>query len=110
MPLLTGNGRADFGKSNKSSVKGRKKIITVAGTAEQLDSVAIPAFFQVVVKALATNTDNVHVAESKANAENNNNAYELSAGEAIGYQITNTDLLWIDANVNSEGVTYTVEA
>ena len=107
---LRSSGRADFGKVQKTSVSTATKTVSVAGTAEQLSSMTVPSGFELVIKALSSNTDKVHVASTKAGAETQATSYELSAGEAVMYKVTNADALWVDANVSNEGVTITVEA
>lgn len=107
--LLSGGGLKDFDLKNQPAFASGKKTIVAAGTAEQLSSQVVPDGFEVVVKALAANATNVHVAKSKSDAETDADAYELAAGESIGLKVQNTDDIWIDANTNGEGITFAVE-
>ena len=110
MTLLT-NGRPDFGKKNQSSViAGTKDVITPL-TAVQLPSNIISKSFELVIKAKSGNTGTIYVADNEADAKagGHADAYELSAGETISYRVTNTNILWIDAENAGEGVTFTVE-
>ena len=102
-------GRADFGKPSKSDLITGKKTVTVASTAEQLASNAIPSGYDLVIKALADNTSPVHIATTKANAENDAVAYQLNKGETVTVRITNTNLIWVDANTSGEGITFIAE-
>ena len=108
MTLRT-KGRGDFGKNPQAGLITGSKTVTVSGTAEQLPSNPIPSGHDLVVKALAGNSTPVHIADSKAEAEVDTTAYQLSAGESIIIKISNTDIIWVDANTNGEGVTFAVE-
>lgn len=111
MTLLSG-GASDFNQQevpNKSVIKTGQKTVAVAGTAEQFPAQAIPTGYQVAIKALDGNTNKVHIAKSAADAQTDANAYELSAGQTLILKITNLNLLYIDANVNGQGVAYAVE-
>lgn len=107
--LLSGGGLKDFDLKNQPAFAAGKKTVTTAGTAEQLSSQAVPDGFEVVIKALAGNATNVHVAKSKTDAETDADAYELAAGETIGLKVQNTDDIWVDVNTSGEGVTFAVE-
>lgn len=111
MGLISSGGKKDFDLLNKPSAKMGTKTVTTAGTAVQLSatSIPIPDGFELVVKALGGNTNKVHVALSAADAQTDANAYEMKAGEAIGLKITDVNLVYVDANVAGEGVTWAVE-
>lgn len=85
------------------------KLVAAAGTAVVLGSQAIPADFKVVIGALNTNAGVVYIGNSKANAEDHTIAVPLLAGQAAIMKIVNTNLVWVDADFNNEGVFYFAE-
>ncbi len=95
--------------ANKSVIKTGQKTVAIASTAEQFPAQAIPTGYSVVIKGLDANTNKVHVAKSAADAQVDANAYELGAGQFLILKITNLNLLWLNANVNGQGVTFAVE-
>lgn len=97
------------GLANRTSVATGTKTITSAGTGEVMPTQVIPDGYKVMIKALNSNTDAVHIADTKAKVEVDANAYELQPDEFVTLNVTNLNILWLDANVNGEGVTYTVE-
>jgi len=107
--LLSVGGLIDFRLKNKPSFASGTKTVTTAGTAEQLSAQAIPDGFEVVIKALNANTDKVHVAKSKSDAETDASAYELAANEFVSMKVDDLDVIWVDANVSGNGITFVVE-
>lgn len=91
------------------SIKSGTKTVTTAGTALKFTALAIPEKHHVLIKALNGNTDAVHISDTKARAEADATAFELQPNDTLELAITNMDKLWIDANVNGEGVTFVVE-
>lgn len=85
--------------------------VTAAGTAEQLASdVSVPVGCQLTVIAKPGNTGTIYLGNSKANAESATARFDgLSAGLAVSLKITNANLVWVDAAVSGEGVSYIVE-
>lgn len=82
------------------------KTVTTAGTPVQLTSgQVLPDGIAVLIKAKKTNTGEITVGNSSANALNTSGTcFRLSAGESISIQLTNANLIWIDSTVNGEGV------
>lgn len=107
--LLSGGGRRDFGRKNKGAFSSGEKTVAVIGTAEQLSAQAVPDGFAVVIKAKSTNTDVVHVANSKADAETDANAYRMTANEILTLFVSNLNEIWVDADVATEGISFAVE-
>lgn len=107
--LLTGGGRKDFGKKNKGAFATKKKTVTTAGTAVNVAAQVIPDGYAVVIKALSTNTDTVHIANVKADAEDDAKSYPLEGSESIEMFLSNFNEIWVDANVNGEGISVAVE-
>ncbi len=79
-----------------------RKAVAAAGTRVQLDSVACKS---AIIKALPANTGKVYVGDSTVAAAN---GFPLSAGEGFALAIDNLNRLYIDADVNGEGVAYIV--
>ncbi len=94
---------------NPEGVATQKKLVVTAGTAVQLPDVLIPYGKKAVIKAISTNTDEVYVANSKADAEDSTKRFPLSADDSLSYKIRNLSRLWINSAVSGEGVTWTVE-
>jgi len=97
-------------EANRTSISAGQKTVAAAGTAEKLSAQAIPDGFELVIKALNSNTAVVHVATSKADAETDADAYQLQPSEFVVLKVDNQDKIWVDANVNGEGVTFVVES
>lgn len=92
-----------------ASFKTFKKTVTTAGTRTALTSSTLQVY-EVVVKALASNTGTIYIGDSTVASSN---GYELSAGASFSIPLTMipktgsvVDLNWIyiDASVNGEGV------
>lgn len=83
--------------------------VTTPGTAEQLPSLEVPPGFELVVRAFPSNTDDIYVGNSKANATLATKHITLAAGEAIRLKISNASLVWVDAVVADEGAESFVE-
>ena len=105
--ILTLGGKPEL--ENPASVASQRKLVTVAGAAEQLPDVLIPFDCHITIKARVTNTDTVHIGKSKLDAEDDTKGFPLEAGEAIEYKIRNLSILWVDADVSGEGIHWTVE-
>lgn len=84
-------------------------LVPTPGDAVQMPVVEIPPGFDLVVRALPDNTDDVYVGNSKANASNAVKRIELSAGEVVKLRISNTSLIYVDAVVADEGIEFYVE-
>ena len=96
--------------ANKQAFTTGQKDVTSHGTAVQLPSVTVPAGFSAIVQAKPANTNNIYFGNSKANAESSTARFDkLGPGDGIELQVTNLDLVWIDADTNGEGISYFVE-
>jgi len=82
------------------------KTVTAAGTAENLTAMDVPDGIYLTIRALVGNVGNVYVGSSKANAEDVNKRLTLQPGESSSFKSDDTDLIWIDADNNGEGVEY----
>ncbi len=107
------------GSVNEPNFATGQTPVPAHGTAVQLNggaSLAIPNGFQLVIKApkkatgaVAATTGTIYIGSSKANAENHSVAYPLVKQEFIAYGITDVSSVWVDAEVDGEGVVWTVE-
>lgn len=95
--------------ANRVSFATNQKAVTTAGTAVQLQSQAVPDGFTIFLRSLAANTGKIWVGSSQANAQNHAIAEPVEAGAFNTIALTNTDEIWIDADVNGEGVSWLVE-
>lgn len=95
---------------NKPALTTGQKDVTTAGTAVQLPDVTVPDGCQLTIIAKPGNTGYIYFGNSKANAESSTNRFDsLSAGLAVSLKVTNANLVWIDASVSGEGVSWIVE-
>ena len=95
---------------NKDVSKQGTKTVAALGVAEVMPTQVIPDGYSVVIKALKSNTATVHLSDSKANAEDDTKAYPLEPNEFVSVKLSNVNKIWLDANVNGEGVSYIVES
>jgi hypothetical protein len=89
---------------NRSSFATNGVTVAVAGTANQAPSQAVPDGFSVAVEAKKTNTKQIYLSNSQANAQTHATAWILSPGDVVRLYITNWNLMWFDADVSNEGV------
>lgn len=115
LPISAAGGGSGGGGGEGGAVPNRESFATgqvtvpVPGTAVQMPAQAIPDGFAVVIRAKGTNTMDVFVGNSAANAEDPTVAYILEAGEFVTLYITDLSLAFIDALVGDEGVDWIVE-
>lgn len=84
--------------------------VTAAGTAEQLPDVVVPSGCQLTILAKPGNTGVIYLGNSKANCEDTAKRVDgLSAGLAVSLKVANANLVWVDAAVTAEGISYFVE-
>jgi hypothetical protein len=91
---------------NLASWDHGQKTVAAAGTAENLTAMDVPDGIYLTIRALVGNVGNVYVGNSKANAEDANKRLTLQPGESSSFKADDTDLIWIDADNNGEGVEY----
>ncbi|KKL08648.1 hypothetical protein LCGC14_2573750, partial [marine sediment metagenome] len=76
---------------------------------EQLPTVPIEEGMNLAIKAMTTNAGIIYIGYSSATALNTNSDYfTLYPGESISLNITNANLVWIDAE-SGEGIEYITE-
>jgi len=86
-----------------------QKTVDAAGTAEQLPSQAIPDGFELVVRALPGNGNNIFLGRTKALAQSATDRLQFSAGNGLTLKVKNANQVWVDTVVNGEGVDYWTE-
>ena len=96
------------GKINPSETASQQKLVTSAGTAEQLPYVKIPFDHKVLIKALSTNAGIVYLGNSKTEAEDTSMRFPLGVSETVEYEINDLSQLWLDAATSADGITWTV--
>lgn len=96
-----GSGNLYFTLDSPNSIQNGQKAITTAGTAEALG--ASSAIVSVTIKALQANTGNVYVGTASVDSTN---GYVLDAGESVSLDIDNIADIYLDVDVNGEGVSY----
>ena len=95
--------------SNPETMSSHEKNVAVAGTAEQLPSVTVPYDMEAIIKAKITNSSDVYIGKTRADAQDHSVGYPLAPGEFISYRIKNLNVLYVDVLVNGEGIVWTVE-
>ena len=84
------------------------KGITAAGTPEQLTQYFIPADMEVVIVARRSNTQNVYLADTSANALGTNRKV-LVPSQSTPMQVDDTSKIWFDADNTSDRIEITVQ-
>lgn len=96
--------------ANKSALTIGQVIVPIAGTPVQLPEIAIPDGFKVIILADPANAGFIYLGTSSPQAGDATSYFDrLDAGDSISLQITTLDLVWINASVNGEGISYIVE-
>lgn len=100
-PLFASHGRttARF----LTQVENFHVNVTTAGTPVQLPSNAVPDGIDFSIKAKPGNTGTIRVGKSAA-ATASNAGWSLAAGTGLTFGLPNTNMVWIDATVNGEGI------
>jgi len=83
--------------------------IATPGEPKQLSPMLIPDGMEVVVRALPGNTGVVYVGKSKDLVKNANKRIALEKKDHTRMRVQNTSLIWVDAEVGTEGVDYWCE-
>jgi hypothetical protein len=105
----SGGGGEGGAVPNRESFATGQVTVPIPGTAVQMPAQAIPDGFAVVIRAKGSNTMDVFVGNSAANAQNPAVRYILEAGEFVTLYITDLSLAFIDAAIADEGVDWIVE-
>jgi len=87
-----------------------QKVVTAAGTAEQLDDVTVPDGCQLTVIAKPGNSGTIYLGDSEADCEDSAKRFDgLAAGLAASLKVDNANRVWVDAATSADGVSYMVE-
>ena len=95
------NGQVDMQLSGSNVLHGKVQNVAIAGTRVQLPNLPCR---EVTIIAKRSNTGTIYVGGSDVSAT----VYgaDLLALDSITLKVNNTNLIWIDASVNGEGITY----
>ncbi|MFE7082565.1 hypothetical protein [Priestia megaterium] len=88
-------------RAGSSSLSGKVKAVTTAGTKAQLDDIPCR---EVTVIAKKGNTGSIYVGGSDVSSTVF--GVELKANEAFTFPVNNANLIYINASVSGEGVSY----
>lgn len=83
-----------------TSLNSNVTTVTTAGTRVQTASNACKS---VTVKAKLANTGIIYVGGSGVTSAN---GFQLAAGDTVSFDISNTNLIYIDSSVNGEGISF----
>jgi len=99
--------------NNRGAIGTGQLTVTTAGTPVNGPSIAIPNGFALIVRALKSNTKNVSYSDTSAHAKytgfTGNGPEVLGPDDVDNLYITNVNLLWLDSQVNGEGIAWSVE-
>lgn len=87
--------------STPGTIGNGQKVVTTAATAEALASTT--TIKGVIIKALATNTQNVYVGDSGVTAAN---GFVLAAGETVAIDVADPATVFLDVDIDGEGVSF----
>jgi hypothetical protein len=96
-----GSGNLFFTLDPPNSIINGQKDVAAAGTAEALGGPT--AIVSVTIKALGDNTGNIYVGDSSVDSSN---GFILEPGDSVSLDIDDLSDVYIDAQVNGEGVSY----
>ena len=90
---------------NAGSIKTFQKNVTTSGTPVQLTAAPVPDGVSVVVKAKRGNTGVITLGVDSTDSLNTGTAhFALQANQSVSLQVSNSNLIWLDATVSGEGV------
>jgi len=88
------------GEVAPTTVSHAKTTVTTSGTRVQLASNACKS---IVIKALSTNLGKIFVGSVTVSSAN---GFQLSAGDTVALDISNSNVIYIDAETNGEGISF----
>lgn len=83
--------------------------ITASGTPEQLTQYFIPADLEVVLVSRRSNTGNIYLANSSANALLTASRKVLTPSQSTPMQVDDTSKIWFDADNTTDRIEVTVQ-
>lgn len=90
-----------FVVTGSNALKGAIQKVTTAGTRVQLPDYPCR---EVTIIAKSTNTSSIFVGGNDVSAQVF--GVELAKKESFTFAVSNTNLIWIDASVSGEGISY----
>lgn len=96
-------------RPNRPTWDHGQKTVSAAGTAEQLPDLVIPDGFELVVRALPDNANDIYLGKSKSKAESATDRLTFSKGNGLTLKVKNANEVWVDAAVAGQGVDYWAE-
>lgn len=90
------------GGSSSTNINQGKINVATSGLAIQLPDLTAS---RVLIKALTSNINKIYVGNSSVNTTN---GMPLEAGESLEILISNSNLIYIDADTDGEGINYLV--
>ncbi len=85
--------------------------VYVPGTAQNLYPVPIPDGYPVTIVANPSNTGNIYIGKTQSEAQDPRVRMNgLAPGLAVSLKIKNLGVIWVDADVANEGVSWLVES
>ena len=94
---------------NATSFLFFSKAITAAGTPEQLTQYFIPSDLEVVIVARRSNSGNMYLADSSANALLTASRKVLIPGQSTTMQVDDTNKIWFDGDNPNDRLEVTVQ-
>lgn len=98
---LGSDGAPYFQPIGSKSIKGAPQVVVSAGVRVNLPNYPCR---EVTLIGLSSNTGSIYVGGNDVSSSVF--GVELSAKDSITLAVNNTNLIWIDASVNGEGVSY----
>lgn len=98
---LTGKIEESVQVSGNNVLKAEVQRVPTAGKRVQLPNFPCHS---VLIIALKSNTGSIYVGSD--NVSSSTFGAELSANESVELELSNTNLIWIDASVSGEGISY----
>jgi hypothetical protein len=101
--VFNGTNWVEENARQSTLVKNGRNLVTTAGTRVQLASSTV--LNTITIKALTTNVGVIYVGDSTVSSTN---GYQLSAKETVTIAVTNANLVYLDASISGEGVTWII--
>ena len=97
--------RPRYPLDNPNSFETDQQNIVTAGVPQKLPSHVVLNGFPVLIMAKPGNSGNIYLAKSSAKVlDTNDRLDKLEAGKSVALLVSNTNLIWIDADSDGDGV------
>jgi hypothetical protein len=91
-----------------SNLSGGRKLVTTAGTRVQLSTSSVPCQ-GLIIQSLRSNSGNISIGgEDVSGTLGTENGVELSPGQTMTLFCKDVSLVWMDSDINSEGIQYLI--